>query len=238
MAKITQVNNGDTGLVARQKINEAMKTAEVGAWLSGDGTASNPLKAVQANPFQYKFQNDSTEGNPPSGFFRRNDIGTELYISNTNQLGDNISSHLMKLKTGASIFIKEVVGLGKITATLTADAIQQTGYVKLLISEDQPYSIFIANSLCFADVVNIGGGGGVAGDYERIFFRSLSPDYGVVFRSFNYKVTVKTDYGGVITLTKSDDSPYTLGDTITAGDYLKATADTLLARTVLTVTPA
>lgn len=44
MGKITQVNNGDTGLQARNKINEAMKTIETDESLSGDGTAGNPLK--------------------------------------------------------------------------------------------------------------------------------------------------------------------------------------------------
>jgi hypothetical protein len=46
MGKITQVNNGDTGLASRTKINEAMKTVETDATLSGSGTVGNPLKVV------------------------------------------------------------------------------------------------------------------------------------------------------------------------------------------------
>ena len=44
MAKITQINNGDSGLVSRTNINEAMKTVEVdGTTITGDGTVANPL---------------------------------------------------------------------------------------------------------------------------------------------------------------------------------------------------
>ena len=46
MAKITQINNGDSGLVSRTNINEAMKTVESGATLSGDGTTATPLNVV------------------------------------------------------------------------------------------------------------------------------------------------------------------------------------------------
>lgn len=48
MGKITQVNNGDTGLEARNKINEAMKSVETDATLSGDGTTSSPLSVVSS----------------------------------------------------------------------------------------------------------------------------------------------------------------------------------------------
>lgn len=46
MGKITQVNNNDSGLVARTKINEAMKTVETDSSLSGSGTVGDPLKVV------------------------------------------------------------------------------------------------------------------------------------------------------------------------------------------------
>ena len=48
MGKITQVNNGDTGLQARTKINEAMKSVESDATLSGSGTLGDPLKVVDS----------------------------------------------------------------------------------------------------------------------------------------------------------------------------------------------
>lgn len=48
--KVTQVNNGDLGQVARVAWNQAMKTVETdGTTLSGDGTVSSPL-AVSAVP--------------------------------------------------------------------------------------------------------------------------------------------------------------------------------------------
>lgn len=43
MAKITQVNNGDTGLQARTKINEAIKDVEIGAEFSGSGIVGSVL---------------------------------------------------------------------------------------------------------------------------------------------------------------------------------------------------
>lgn len=44
MAKVSQVNNGDLGQVARVSWNEAMKTVETdGTTLSGDGTTGSPL---------------------------------------------------------------------------------------------------------------------------------------------------------------------------------------------------
>ena len=44
MAKITSVNSGDTGLVSRNKINEAIETVEVtGPVLTGDGNVGTEL---------------------------------------------------------------------------------------------------------------------------------------------------------------------------------------------------
>jgi len=47
MAKIDQVNNGDSGLNSRNKINEAIKTVESDATITGAGTVASPLSAVQ-----------------------------------------------------------------------------------------------------------------------------------------------------------------------------------------------
>lgn len=70
---------------------------------------------------------------------------------------------------------------------------------------------------------------------ENIFFTALSPDYGVVTRPYNFKVTTKVDTGGIATIKTSADAAYTLNNTILAGGYLKVTADTLLMRTHLTI---
>lgn len=43
MAKITQINNGDLGSVARTKINEALKSCDTGTYITGDGTSGSPL---------------------------------------------------------------------------------------------------------------------------------------------------------------------------------------------------
>ena len=47
MSKIDQVNNGDSGFDSRNKINEAIKTVESDATITGDGTIASPLSAVQ-----------------------------------------------------------------------------------------------------------------------------------------------------------------------------------------------
>jgi hypothetical protein len=47
MAKISQVNNGDTGLVSRNKLNEAIETVEVdGTTVAGDGNVGTPLNVL------------------------------------------------------------------------------------------------------------------------------------------------------------------------------------------------
>lgn len=46
MGKVTQINNGDTGLQARTAYNEAMKEVEIGAEFSGDGTVATPLTFI------------------------------------------------------------------------------------------------------------------------------------------------------------------------------------------------
>jgi len=44
MAKIVQVNNGDSGLVSRNKLNQAIETVEVdGVKITGDGNVGTPL---------------------------------------------------------------------------------------------------------------------------------------------------------------------------------------------------
>jgi len=48
MGKITPVNNGDTGLDARTKLNEAMQTVESNGTLTGEGTTANPLAVVNS----------------------------------------------------------------------------------------------------------------------------------------------------------------------------------------------
>lgn len=46
MAKITQTNNGDTGLIARTNFNTALKSVETATNISGDGTVGSPLEAT------------------------------------------------------------------------------------------------------------------------------------------------------------------------------------------------
>ncbi len=44
MAKIIQVNNGDSGLVSRNKLNQAIETVEVdGVKITGDGNVGTEL---------------------------------------------------------------------------------------------------------------------------------------------------------------------------------------------------
>ena len=71
--------------------------------------------------------------------------------------------------------------------------------------------------------------------YDHIFFAALSPDFGVITRPWDFKVTEKTDTGGTATITTSADAAYTLNATVTAGGYLKVTGDTLNMRSSLKV---
>ena len=67
-------------------------------------------------------------------------------------------------------------------------------------------------------------------DHADIYFESAAPNYKVLFRGYKFKVSSKTDFDGTITLFTSDDVPYTIGDAVEVGDYLKAEADTAGAR--------
>lgn len=71
--------------------------------------------------------------------------------------------------------------------------------------------------------------------YEHIFFAALSPDFGVITRPWDFKVSSKIDTGGTATITTSADAAYSLGTTVTAGGYLKVTANTLNMRSSLKV---
>lgn len=82
-----------------------------------------------------------------------------------------------------------------------------------------------------------GDGDGATADYENIFFEAISPDSAKITRGFAFKVTAKTDYSGISTIVTSSDAAYTLNDTVSAGDYLKVSSDTLNSITVLTIEP-
>ncbi len=72
-------------------------------------------------------------------------------------------------------------------------------------------------------------------DRENIFFEVASPDYGTITRGYDFKVSAKTDYNCTTTITDSSDVAYTLGNTVSAGDYLKIVSDTALGTSILTV---
>ena len=48
MAKITAVTNGLQGILARQQINDAIKSVEIDSSLTGDGNVGTPLSAATA----------------------------------------------------------------------------------------------------------------------------------------------------------------------------------------------
>ena len=58
---------------------------------------------------------------------------------------------------------------------------------------------------------------------------------GIVTRNFDFKITEQIDFDGVATIKKSDDTAYTLADTIITGDYVKVLANTIGQRTFLKI---
>lgn len=78
MAKITQISNGDSGLTARNAINEALKSVDVGNSLSGDGTSSDPLEVAFENTDETvkNSTNDTTAG----------------YLSEKIEVGDELTA--------------------------------------------------------------------------------------------------------------------------------------------------
>ncbi|TLX73686.1 hypothetical protein E9993_14610 [Labilibacter sediminis] len=70
--------------------------------------------------------------------------------------------------------------------------------------------------------------GGVYKTIKETFLVESITDYGFLGMDEDFKITSVVPASGLtITLKKSDDSAYTLGDTITGGDYLKVYGDTL-----------
>lgn len=83
----------------------------------------------------------------------------------------------------------------------------------------------------------IGGDASVT-DYENIIFKVAAPDEAYITRGFNWKISSVTEYGGTSTIKTSGGAAYTLGATVTAGDYLTVTNTTINARLVAIIQPA
>ena len=74
---------------------------------------------------------------------------------------------------------------------------------------------------------------------ERIFFSATAPDFGVVTRDYDFKIVAATPTAGTLTLqTSSGGMTYTVGNTVTAGDYIKVLSDTLNSRAFLKINKA
>lgn len=82
------------------------------------------------------------------------------------------------------------------------------------------------------------GSGGTVTYYENIFFEVSSPDKAYITRGFNWKIASTTEYGGTSTIKTSSGTAYTIGATVTAGDYLTVTNTTINARFVAIIQPA
>jgi hypothetical protein len=79
MGKVTQVNNGDTGLQARTNYNEAMKTAETdGVTITGDGTVGNPLVGTPGGVGSYSELSDTPAAKVAKKLQKIGDTGTNL----------------------------------------------------------------------------------------------------------------------------------------------------------------
>lgn len=59
MAKIESVNNGESGLSARNKINTALESVEVGATITGDGNIGAELEVNQSALNTSELNNDA-----------------------------------------------------------------------------------------------------------------------------------------------------------------------------------
>ncbi len=82
MAKVTQTQNGDSGLVARMNWNEAIKTVEVdGTTITGDGTVGNPLVASGGGGIP-EAPNDGKQ------YGRQNEAWTEVSATTADNLSE------------------------------------------------------------------------------------------------------------------------------------------------------
>ena len=73
---------------------------------------------------------------------------------------------------------------------------------------------------------------------ERIFFAATSPDFGVVTRNYDFKIVEAVPSSGTLALQTSGGATYTIGYTVTAGDYIKALSDTLNSMAFLKINKA
>ena len=73
---------------------------------------------------------------------------------------------------------------------------------------------------------------------ERIFFSATAPDFGVITRDYDFKIVAATITAGTLTLQTSGGMTYTVGNTVTAGDYIKVLSDTLNSRAFLKINKA
>ena len=73
---------------------------------------------------------------------------------------------------------------------------------------------------------------------ERIFFAATSPDFGVTTRNYNFKIVEAVPSSGTLALQTSGGATYTIGDTVTAGDYIKVLSDTLYSRAFIKINKA
>jgi len=239
MAKITPIvafpNPGyDTGETAKDKINEALKSISVDGSLSGDGTDINPLKNL--SNLMWQFDTNTIKADPGSGKFRRNAGGTELYVNLMNYLGQDLYPILSILKSGAAIYLQCKTSTSRyLVGFLSGDAVNEGSYYTLPITAGS-YGAFNLDDIV-GFIFQSGASQVSIIDYENIFFEVAAPDVAYILRGFAWKVTAKTDYGGIVALTTSTDAAYSLNDPVAAGGYLKASSDTENARTVLIIQP-
>lgn len=215
-----------------------------------DDTTQKIADRLDKMPFGLEWQYNSAAfvSDLTAGQFQFNADKTILYLSyvlNPNVgLSNTIQNYVEGIKSGSKFIFRD--STGKILEAITTSDSAQVGasifaQMGCTVLNDSG----IGNGLnCVVEIAGVGGGAGLTPEeaadltdskIENIFFTALAPDYGVVTRPYNFKVTAKVDTGGITTIKTSANVAYTLNNTVLAGGYLKVTADTLLMRTHLTI---
>ena len=156
MAKVTQTQNGDSGLVARTNWNEAIKTVEVdGTTITGDGTVGNPLVSVGGGGGIPEAPNDQT------GYIRKNEAWsgfeqisldeTTNSLSFTNEGGYVIATP----STPSSVASFDIVSANAVPGTIAMIYYQGAAipnFTSATVTNFTPDS-FVANELCLLTII-------------------------------------------------------------------------------------
>ena len=169
-------------------------------------------------------------------FWHKDDMISQENVS-------NLSQEISNLTTGVNFAIQEANAAEANASEAKANAANALGIAMTArealedLSENISENFYTKENLQttgqaqvdFGNVKNIV-------ETDSIFFETTgNVDTGIVTRNFAFKITEKTDVGGVSTLQTSAGAAYALDSTVSAGDFVKVIADTVGMRTFLKV---